>query len=236
MQRRTVLGLFAAAALAGCSESTPSSSSPGPSSAPRSAVPSGSATRPSVPADYRWITAGDDFAKGFSFIWVKDLNTRQVLERLGAKELERVFWHQLVGPGDGQRVTTGQRFFGVARVDTWVLVVEENGTLGVSDTLLNPLSAGTTVVAHYRSAETERLLVLTDGTTDLRLDPRSSAARTGRRAAELSATIAAAGLDTATDADSKTAATFLLTERLTGIAMTRDLLEEKTYLLSTTSD
>jgi hypothetical protein len=187
-----------------------------------------------VAGDYRWITTGDDFAKGFSFLWVQGLTSKQVLDRLGGKELERVFWHQLVGPGDGQRGPTGQRFFGVARVDDWVLVVEEAGTLGISDTLLGPLSAQTTVVSHYRGADgDERMLVLTDGAVDLRFNPQSDAARTGRRAAELSPEITAAGFGTATDPQSRTAAAFALTDRLTGIAMTRELVEEKTYLWST---
>ncbi len=185
--------------------------------------------------DYRWITAGDDFAKGFSFVWVRDRTTRQVLDRLGGKELERVFWHQLVGPGDGQRGTAGQRFFGVARVDDdWVLVVEENGTLGVSDPLLGRLSEQTTVISHYRGADgDERMLVLTDGAVDLRFDPQSDAPRTGRRATELSAEITSAGFDATAGPQSRTAAAFALTERLTGVALTRELVEEKTYLLST---
>ena len=180
------------------------------------------------------MTTSDDFAKGFSFVWVRDLTTRQVLDRLGGTELERVFWHQLVGPGDGQRGPAGQRFFGVARVEDWVLVVEENGTLGVSDPLLGRLSEQTTVISHYRGADgDEQMLVLTDGAVDLRFDPQSDAARTGRRAPELSAEITAAGFDATVGPESRTAAAFALTERLTGIAMTRALVEEKTYLLST---
>jgi hypothetical protein len=230
VHRRSVLWLLATVPLAGCGgESQPAPPAPSiPSSPP------GPSTRPAAAGDYRWLTTGDEFAKGFSFLWVQGLTSKQVLDRLGGKELERVFWHQLVGPGDGQRGSTGQRFFGVARVGDWVLVVEEAGTLGISDVLLDRLSAQTTVISHYRGAEgEEQMLVLTDGAVDLRFDPQSDAARTGRRAAELSTEITSAGFGAATDPQTRTAAAFALTERLTGIAMTREMLEEKTYLLST---
>jgi hypothetical protein len=180
------------------------------------------------------MAASDEFGKGFSFVWVKGLTTQEVLNRLGGKELERVFWHQLVGPGDGQRGPADRRYFGVSRIDGWVLVVEDNGTLGISDEVLGPLSAKTTVVAHYRGADGHgRLLMLTDGGVDLQFDPLDSARRTGGRAAELSPVITSVGFTDASDPISCTAAAFALTERLTGIAMTRELLEEKTYLLST---
>ncbi len=233
MHRRSVVWLLATVSLAGCGGGDPSTPpSPSAPGLPASSAPP--SRRAAVAGDYRWITTGDEFAKGFSFVWVQGLNTRQVLDRLGGKELERVFWHQLVGPGDGQRGSTDQRFFGVARVDNWVLVVEEKGTLGLSDDLLGRLSAQTTVISHYRGAEgDERMLTLTDGVVDLQFDPQSDAARTGRRAAELAPEIASAGFSAAADRAARTAAAFALTERLTGIAMTRELVEGKTYLLST---
>jgi hypothetical protein len=240
VHRRLILCLPAVAVLAGCggdgSAEPAASTTGGPPSAVSSStapvVPSSS--RAAVAADYRWLAAGNEFGKGFSFVWVKGLTTSEVLSRLGGKELERVFWHQLVGPGDGQRGPADVRYFGVARIDDWVLIVEDNGTLGTSDDVLRPLSAKTTVVAHYRSANGRgRLLMLTDGGVDLQFDPSNSAQRTGRRAAELAPMIASAGFAHAADAVTRTAAAFALTERLTGIAMTRELLEAKTYLLST---
>lgn len=232
MHRRLILVLPAAAVLAGCGRD--GSGKPA-ASAPSSTAPSvPAASRAAVASDYRWLAASDEFGKAFSFIWVNGLTSLEVLDRLGGKELERVFWHQLVGPGDGQRGPADQRYFGVARIDDWVLVVEDNGTLGISDEVLGPLSAKTTVVAHYRAADGHgRLLVLTDGGVDLQFDPLASAKRTGRRAAELSPVIASVGFTGTGDPVTCTAAAFALTERLTGIAVTRELLEEKTYLLST---
>jgi hypothetical protein len=240
VHRRLILWLPAAAVLTACGRAEPggpAASVPGGSAAsvPSSAAtPSASASRAAVAADYRWLAGGNEFGKGFSFVWVKGLTTSEVLNRLSGKELERVYWHQLVGPGDGQRGPADRRYFGVSRIDDWVLVVEDNGTLAMSDDVLGPLSAKTTAVAHYRGPDGHgRLLMLTDRGVDLQFDPLDNARRTGSRSAELSATIASAGFTGASDPISCTAAAFALTERLTGIAMTRELLEDKTYLLST---
>lgn len=225
MHRRSLFWLLATATVGGCGRPDPARPAPSPSQGP---------SRPAVAEAYRWLVEGDEFAKGFSFVWVQALTTRQALARIGGKELERVFWRQLVGPGDGQRVATDQRFFGMARVGGWVLIVEDNGSLAISDALLGRLSAKTTVVAHYRGADLHgRLSVLTDGVVGLRFDPQKDTDRTGPRAAELAGVLASAGVGESTDVATRTAAAFAVTERLTGIAMTRELLEEKTYLLGT---
>lgn len=185
-------------------------------------------------ADYRWFASNSDLSKGFSFVWVKGLPTGEMLDRLGAKELERVYWKQLVGSGDGQRGHPRRLFFGVTRIDTtWSLVVEDNGTLGATESLLRPLSAGTTVVSHYRASNGRgRLLVLTNQGVDLDFDPLTAVPRPARRNAELASTIAAVGFGTSTDPAYCTAAAFALTERLTGVAMTEALLASNTYRFS----
>jgi hypothetical protein len=200
-----------------------------------SATPSPSApTRRAVADDYRWFASNTDLAKGFSFVWVKGLSPGEVLDRLGAKELERVYWKQLVGSGDGQLGNPRRLFFGVTRIDTtWALVVEDNGTLGATEPLLRSLSTGTTVVSHYRAANGRgRLLVLTNQGVDLDFDPLTVPPRPARRTAELASTIAAAGFGKSTDPAYCTAAAFALTERLTGVAMTEALLASKTYRFS----
>jgi hypothetical protein len=157
-----------------------------------------------------------------------------VLGLLGAKELERIFWHQLVGSGDGQRGDADRLFFGVTRIDDdWVLVVEDSGTLGTTDRMLRPLSAGTTVISNYRAPTAQgRLLVLTDQRVDLDFNPLTGTPRRGARTAELASTIAAVGFGASNDPAHCTAAALALTERLTGIALTEQLLKSKTYLLS----
>jgi hypothetical protein len=186
-----------------------------------------------VAGDYRWFASNTDLSKGFSFVWVKGLETTEVLERLGGEELERVYWKQLVGSGDGHRGDAGRMFFGIARMsETWVLVVEDNGTLGTTESLLRPLSRGTTVISHYRGANARsRLLLITDQAVDLDLDPLAGSPRAGGKAAELASTLTAVGFGESRDPAQGTAAAFALTERLTGVAMTEDLLNAKTYVL-----
>lgn len=223
MHRRSLFWLLAAATVTGCGQHA---------SARPSASPSHTPSRPAVADDYRWLVSGEEFAKGFSFVWVQGLTTRQALERLGGEELERVYWHQLAGPGNGQRVTTDRRFFGMTRLDNWVLVVEDNGDLAVRDDLLGRLSAQTTVVAHHRGADLRgRLTVLTDGVVGLRFDPQADTNRTGTRVTELAGVLASTGVGAATDPAGRTAAAFAFTERLTGLALTRTLLEERSYIL-----
>ncbi len=190
-------------------------------------------SRAAVAGDYRWFAANTDLSKGFSFVWVKGLETKEVLQRLGGEELERVYWNQLVSSGDGQRGDASRMFFGIARMsETWVLVVEDNGTLGTTESLLRPLSRGTTVISHYRAANgRSRLLLLTDQAVDLDADPVTGKSRAGGRATELAPTLAAVGFGASNDPAQGTAAALALTERLTGVAMTQELLNSRTYVL-----
>jgi Family of unknown function (DUF6461) len=214
--------LLTAGVVAGCGAQ--------PAGVTAASSPSGPA-RPAVAGDYRWFASNTDLSKGFSFVWVKGLETHEVLDRLGAKELERVYWRQLVGSGDGQRGYSRQLFFGVTRINAdWALVVEDNGTLGATEPLLRSLSTGTTVISHYRAPSGKgRLLMLTDQGVDLDFDPLTAPPRPARRTAELASVISGAGFGASQDPGYCTAAAFALTERLTGVAMTEPLLASKTY-------
>lgn len=178
--------------------------------------------------DYGWFRSVGELGKGFCFVWVRGVRPAQVLKRMGADELERIGWQQLVGAGDGERVSSGKRYFGVSRLDdSWSLVVEDNGQLGAADELLRALSAGTTVVCLYRAADDSgRFLLLEDQAVELEFDPMSDAPASGRRAAELAPMIAAVG-------GGGVEAGFALAERLTGVPVELAGLEKRTYLFST---
>jgi hypothetical protein len=226
VHRRSFFWLLTAGVVAGCgaqSTSVTAAASPSPPA------------RRATAADYRWFASNTDLSKGFSFVWVKGLQTQEVLDRLGAKELERVYWKQLVGSGDGQRGDPDRLFVGVTRIDpTWALVVEDNGALGTTESLLRTLSTGTTVISHYRASNHRgRLLVLTNQGVDLDFDPLTAPPRPARRTSELASMISAVGFGRSTDPEYCTAAAFALTERLTGVAMTESLLASKTYRFST---
>jgi hypothetical protein len=186
-----------------------------------------------VAGDYAWFDGVADLRKGYCFVWVGGLKPLQALERVGGKELERVAWRQLVGSGDGQRGITDRYFFGVARVDTWSLLIEDNGSLGLADQLLSELSVGTQVIANYRESDGHgRFLVMADRVVQLEFDPAADDRRLGTRASELGPAMAAAGFGSSADAETRQAASFALAERLTGVPMTLDFLRERTYLFS----
>ena len=238
-----MLSLMAGGLLAGC-RSRASSPEASPSSAPgTTAVPqtsgaaagtAASAPRQAVASDYAWFQQVTDLSKGFCFVWVRDLRSSEVIERMGGEELERIVWQQMVGAGDGQRGATDKYYFGVTRLDDdWALVIEDNGTLGRADDLLRPLSAGTTVVCHYRAANgSGRFLLLEDSVVQVDFDPATPARRTGTRAGELGRLVQAVGFDGPAGSARRTAAAFALAERLTGVPLDLEGLQNRTYAFS----
>jgi len=221
VRRRSLVLLLSAGALAACNPR--GSGTPAAAATPRAAVAD----------DYWWFALEPDLDRGFCFTWVKGLTPQQVLKRLHGRELERVTWRQLVGSGDGQSGPTSRYFIGVTRVEGWSLIVEDAGDLGVTDQLVRPLSAGTTVVAHQRGADGHgRFLLLQDAATQLDFDPLAPAKVSGTRAAELAPMISSVGFGAGGDPKQNTAAAFALIERLTGTEMTQYLLYSHTYLLT----
>jgi hypothetical protein len=213
VRRRSLVLLLAAGALSACT--------------PRGVgSPAIAATQRGASADdYRWFSPKPEFGQGYCFTWVRGLVPQQVIDRLGGKELERISWEQLVGAGDGQQGTAYRYFIGIARVDDWSLIVEDNGDLGVTDRLVGPLSAGTTVVANHRGADGHgRFLQLEDGRAVLDFDPLAPRSITPE--------MAAAGFVAGIDADTSMAAALALAERLTGEEMSRLLMIERTYVLT----
>ena len=198
--------------------------------------------RAATAEDYAWFAGVDDLAEGFCFTWVRGLTPEQVITLTGGTELERIAWEQLVGSGDGQEAGADRYFYGVAHVGDWALLVEDSGSFGTTDSRVRPLSRGTTLVSHYRARDGHgRLLVLEDEDVRLDFDPIEAEKITGRGAGSLAPIIDAAGFSYARRLRSgdQTAyrkycmeAAFALTERLTGIGMTEDLLEKLTYLLT----
>jgi len=224
VRRRSLALVLTAGLLAGC----------GPRRAGTPAAASPARSHPPTADDYWWFALNPDLTKGYCVTWVQGLTPQQVLKRLGGKELERVTWQQLVGSGDGQRGQTDRYYIGVARIDGWSLIIEDNGDLGVTDDLVSELAQGTIAIANqHRPDGHGRFLVLRDGTVELDFDPMTYAERTGTRASELAPMIASAGFGAGDDPAQSMQAAFALTERLTGIAMTQELLREHTYILTT---
>ena len=221
MRRRSLVLLLATGALAACRPRQ--AGTPAAASTPRAASAD----------DYWWFALEPDLTKGFCFTWVKGLTPQQVLDRLGGKELERVTWQQLVGSGDGESGPSDRYFIGVARVEGWSLIVEDNGDLGVTDAIVRPLSKDTTVIALHRRADGHgRFLLLQDTGIQVDFDPMTYATRSGSRAAELGPMLAEAGFGAGDDPERNTEAGFALAERLTGVPLTPELLRKQTYVLT----
>lgn len=224
VRRRGLLTLVVGGLLAGCGSrtDTPSRGAASPSVLPSEVA----AVREAEAADYAWFSQVADLRKGFCFVWVRGVRPAQVLKRMGGKELERIGWRQMVGPGDGQRGAIEKLYFGVMRLDDeWSLVIEDNGTLGRADELLRPLSEGTTLVCVHKAADgSGRFLLMEDRVVQLDVDPGRPERRTGTRAAELASRLTVAG--------GGVTGALALAERLTGVRVSLGMLEERTYLFS----
>ncbi|SNR75075.1 hypothetical protein SAMN06264365_105214 [Actinoplanes regularis] len=128
----------------------------------------------------------------------------------------------------------------VAAMPGWSLVVEDNGILALRDDLLKRLSTRTTVVTHYRNVEHDsRFVLVKNGDIQVAFDPYNPGDRTGSHPDILLAAMRAAGFATdgqdSDDADA-TERAFALTELLTGVPMTTELLHSATYVVTAVYD
>jgi hypothetical protein len=167
VKRRSVLLLLPLVSVAGCS--SPGSAEPLPSI---SAVP-----------DFGWPARSADLTSGFCFTLVRGIKPYALIERLGGDELERVEWHRVIGPGDGEVGTRSRFFIAIGRVEDWSVIVEDNGTFGITREIVEPLSADGGEVVAYRGGggRPGRLMVFRDGDLALDLDTSALDRPTGSR-------------------------------------------------------
>ncbi|BAL85232.1 hypothetical protein AMIS_120 [Actinoplanes missouriensis 431] len=220
MKRRSALLLLTLTGLAGCADA-------------EAVVPdAGASAMPS--ADLRWPLREPDLAAGFCFTLVQGFTPKQVIDRLGGKELERVKWAQLVGPGDGEAGAARRYFVGLTRFDDWTLIAEDAGDLGVTEEIVRPLSEGRRVLA-YRSDATGRgrLLVIEDGEVLLDFDSGTPERWGGSQPGDFVPAMRTAGLLGGTDVTEPTGPALSFLADRTGVTLTREQLNERTYLLVT---
>ncbi|MFC7528980.1 DUF6461 domain-containing protein [Actinoplanes sp. GCM10030250] len=222
MKRRSALVLVLAG-LAGCA--SPRGDVPVPVPAP--------STAPS-PGDLLWPVREAALGAGFCFTLVQGLIPSEVAGRLGGEELERVEWLRLVAGGDGERGGPGRYFIGVARIGGWSLIVEDNGSLGVTQKAVSPLSEGGVVLAYRGEAEGGgRLLVVRDGDLDLDYDFRQPDRWGGLRPGDYLPEMRAAGVIGGTAVTQPTGPALAFLAARSGVALTRELVTGRTYLLVT---
>ena len=236
MKRRSTLLLATLAGLAACSAPDPAepaagrSTEPvdGPVSAPGDRTQAGTGTLDD------WPDRDPGLGSGYCFTLVQGLDSAQVIERLGGRELERVGWDLVVGPGDGERAGAGRFFAGVARVGDWALIVEDNGSLGVTRAVAGPLSEGRTVLAYRgNGAGRGRLMVFEDAQLVLDFDSAAPDRSGGSRPGDFVPAMRSAGLIGGPDVTDHTAPALRFLAQQTGVALTSDLVKERTYLLVT---
>jgi hypothetical protein len=219
VKRRSVLFLLPLAAAAGCG--SPGVAEPRPSTA---AVP-----------DYTWPDQHPDLTSGFCFTLVRGIMPYPLIERMGGEELERVEWQRVLGPGDGEAGVRTRFFVGITRVGNWSIIVEDNGSLGVTPEIVQPLSAQRGLVLGYRGGggRPGHLMVFRDGDLALDLDTSAPDRATGTRVAEFRKDLLAAGLVGKTGPAQPTVAALGYLAARTGIKLAEPWLKKLSYLLVT---
>lgn len=132
-------------------------------------------------------------------------------------------------PGSGSR-----SLIGVAAVPggVWTLGIEPSGFLGVTEETAVPLSAGTTLVSHYRNFNAGgSFLWIEDGDVRLRFDPLDLSWREGSSPDSLVTVMRQVGfeLDEDKETEHPEEASFALAEYLTGVRVTAALLDDSVY-------
>ncbi|MEU7604808.1 DUF6461 domain-containing protein [Streptomyces sp. NPDC041003] len=198
-------------------------------------------------ADYGWIRSSSSLFKhameeaGYTLTLVRDLSPAQLLEVAGAEprdvcegvgelieeNTEIVFGYEdwpesfLVGaftvPGEG---------------GDWTLALEFGGDLGTRPSIMEVLSAGTRAVSHSSNGGKPMDFFHWYEDGELRTTFEWPADRTGSTPDELNAVMREVGLNPTGDEDpdvDRKAAVFALTERLTGVRVTEELLVNAEY-------
>ncbi|BCY08336.1 hypothetical protein L3i22_034240 [Actinoplanes sp. L3-i22] len=139
-------------------------------------------------------------------------------------------WDSVPGPGDDDAM--------LAITDTghWSLMVEYNGVTAIDDDLLRRLSAGTRLVANYRNVEDDgRFVLADDGVIVADFEPAVPEPMSGSAPDRIRAEMAGLGWADSSRRDYNEAA-LVLTERLTGVPLTEELLSGSSFLAATIPD
>ncbi|MGW0587559.1 DUF6461 domain-containing protein [Streptosporangium sp. NPDC002607] len=196
-----------------------------------------------TPDDYSWFSPErfPNLADAYCFTYVRGLTPEEVVPRLGVRveDCSRVTLDELI-----RRQT-----FGAVAVGDWVLLVEAYSGLGVTEEIIMPLSAGTRLVSHFYLDvdDMDYLHWIDDGKIrfefayqegyshwikdgKIQFMFRHHESYSEEMPDELAETMERIGSTYPPHTDPRKGPAFLMAERLTGITMTPQLLEESTYL------
>jgi hypothetical protein len=191
-------------------------------------------------ADYEWISdRPEGLFDAYCLTLARALTPDEFLARIDARpDTSRTGVDELFAPSMElwERFPDAGLMIGVTVVRggeaDWALGLEVNGFLGVTPEVLVPLSAGTRVVSHYASEGVSSFYWAEDGEIRLSFKPLDVESREGAEPDALLDTMQEVGFDLSDDGDNldhPEAAAFALAERLTGVRVTADMLEQATY-------
>ncbi|MET9342683.1 DUF6461 domain-containing protein [Nonomuraea sp. NPDC003804] len=180
-----------------------------------------------TPDDYAWLAEAAD---NWCFTYVRGLTPEQVVIRRGGRpegftpmtydELGDAAFSNFSGPG---------AFIGVTTIGDWAFVIEPDWN-GIAEGVIMPLSAGTRLVSHYLMTikALDYFYWIEDG--ELRFCFVAQEGYMEKVPDELVETMGQIDSVHSSFPNLHDGPAFLLAERLTGITLTPQLLEESTYL------
>ncbi|MEU4656242.1 DUF6461 domain-containing protein [Streptomyces sp. NPDC023723] len=184
-------------------------------------------------ADYAWLE--DEYAfltEAYCLTLVRDITPETLLAELGAAATRRVTGVPgLERPSfDAWQEHGGTRLLvAAAPLGDWTLMAEINGYVGVTPSVMLPVSRSRTVVAHFRNINAvDHFYWLEDGRIQVHFEPLFPDDRDGSRPDGLLTEMRESGFVLDSDEDDEatghTEAVFALAHRVTGIRMTPELL------------
>jgi hypothetical protein len=195
-------------------------------------------------ADYSWwMPWRPEWAHGHCVTLVSDITPADVATSLGGNPVgyaqgidaldERTTEHWSGG------YDPSQAMIGVADVDdTWALIAEINGFVGVTERLTGPMSVGRTIVSHFRNINAvHRFHWWRDGQLVVDFDLLFPTERFGADPDALLEDIRGVGvpIDAASDEIAGidlSAAGFALAQRITNVVCTPELFERSNFLVA----
>ncbi|MFD8562959.1 DUF6461 domain-containing protein [Streptosporangium canum] len=172
-----------------------------------------------------------DLGGAYCFTYVRGLTPEELVIRLGVRieDCSHMTLDELTETAyssyDGKNM-----FFGAVAVGDWVLLVEANGGLGVTEEIIVPLSAGTRLVSHFYLdiKDMDYFHWIKNGKIQPEFPHQEGYSE--EMPDELAQTMEWIDSLYPPHTYPNEGPAFLLAERLTGITMTPQLLGEATYL------
>jgi hypothetical protein len=191
-------------------------------------------------ADYAWFDADPESYLGdpYCLTLVRQVTPAEFMARIGARpQAPRTGWEALWDPSmEAMSADPMLLFIGATTVPgeggDWVMSVELGGYLGITEEIILGLSEGTRLVSHYSNNGPDHFFWAEDRDLRLEFNPVEPAYREGSTPDALVEVMREVGFDLSRDGDNfetSGAAAFALAERLTGVRVTAQLLEDATY-------